>query len=219
MSGSRLIVKICGLCSAADVAAVGELAPDAVGFVFWPKSPRYVSPEEVGEWTAQLSPRILRVGVFVDAEEDFVRHVVQVAGLDVVQLHGFQTLENTERRFPEFGKTMDGLPTRIWAVVHTGRNESIALQQASLYDAFVVDSFTEARPGGTGRRCDWDAARRFVEQCPKAVLLAGGLTPENVREAIERVRPAGVDVSSGVEKVVRKKDLKKVEKFINECRR
>jgi phosphoribosylanthranilate isomerase len=219
MSAGRLIVKICGLCSAADVAAVGQMGPDAVGFVFWNRSPRCVSPEEVGDWAARLPPSILRVGVFVDADEDIIRSAVRVAGLDVVQLHGFQTLEKSKRRFPDLGKTRDGLPTRIWGAVHIGRNEDIALQRANLYDAFVVDSFTPATPGGTGRRCDWDAARRFIAKSAKPVLLAGGLTPDNVREAVERTRPAGVDVSSGVERTAREKDLRKVERFINECRR
>lgn len=214
----RYAVKICGLCSCEDVRAIAQMVPDAMGFVFWEKSPRCVRPEEVAEWSAHISPRILKVGVFVDASEDVIRQTVQIAGLDAIQLHGFQSLEKMPARFPEIGKAANGLPTRVWAAVHIGRNEKIAMEKIEFVDVFVADSGTEVIPGGTGRACDWDGARRFVEQCPKPVLLAGGLTPRNIREALDRVRPWGVDVSSGVEREIRRKDLPKVEQIIAACR-
>ncbi len=213
-----VFVKICGMCSAEDVAAVARMGPDALGFVFWSGSPRCVRAEDVAEWTAALPAGILKVGVFVDADEGTIADTVRRARLDVVQRHGFQSLEKERADFPISGKDGSGGRPRQWGVVHMGRNEEIALQCAAMYDAFVADSFTEKTPGGTGRCCDWEAARRFVKRSPKPVLLAGGLTPDNVRRALAQVRPWGVDVSSGVERKVREKDLGKVERFINECR-
>lgn len=214
-----VFVKICGLCSAEDVAAVAQLRPDAMGFVFWSRSPRCVRPEEVGEWAANLPSGIRKVGVFVDADVGEIARTVETAGLDTVQLHGFQSMENRQSFFPMIGKSLRAAGFQVWRVAHVGRNEEIALQRAGDYDVVVIDSYTKDMPGGTGRCCDWDAARRFVEQCSKPVLLAGGLTADNVRDAIARVRPWGVDVSSGVEQRTRVKDLRKVERFISECRK
>lgn len=214
-----VFVKICGLCSAEDVAAVAQWRPDAVGFVFWNGSPRCVHPEEVAEWTTTLPAGIRKVGVFVDADVSEIARTVETAGVDTVQLHGFQSLEKGRPNFPMIGKLPGDTVIQVWGVVHLGRHEGIASQSVTAYDAVVVDSYVKDMPGGTGRCCDWEAARRFVELCPKPVLLAGGLTPDNVHEAIVRVGPWGVDVSSGVEQRPRVKDLRKVERFISECRK
>ena len=213
-----IFVKICGLCSAEDVAAVATLRPDAMGFVFWDRSPRVVRPEDVAGWTASLPAGIKKVGVFVELDTAVIARCVDIAGLDVVQLHSFQSLEKARSIFPMLGKSEFSHVVQVWAVVHVDGNEEIALKSAASYDAVVLDSFVQNMPGGTGQRCDWNAARRFVERCARPVLLAGGLTPDNVGEAVAVVQPWGVDVSSGVESRPRVKDIKKVERFISACR-
>lgn len=201
-----LFVKICGLASASDAQAVAALRPDALGFVLWPGSKRYARPEEVGSWTRDLPPDLLKVGVFVDATPDEVQRALAVAGLDVAQLHGAERPQDFAGR---------GLP--LWRALSL-RSAEEAVPAGWSVDAFLVDTYSAQSPGGTGLVGDWAAARSFVRRCPQAVLLAGGLHPGNVREAVAAVRPWGVDVSSGVEAAPGRKDLAKVREFIERCR-
>ena len=212
-----IFIKICGLCTAEDVAAVAALKPDAMGFVFWSGSKRCVSPEDVADWTKKLPGSLLKVGVFVDNTPDNIREIVEAARLDVVQLHGFQALEKIQAVFPPWRTSpcIGKKPSQVWRVIYPGLNES---ETGGFVDAYLLDSYSDKSPGGTGKTCDWEAARAFVLKSSKRVILAGGLTPENVREAIGRVAPWGVDVSSGVEERPGKKDLAKVGKFIEQCR-
>jgi phosphoribosylanthranilate isomerase len=202
----ELFVKICGLCRADDVEGVRALAPDAVGFVFWPPSPRAVRPADVAAWTGDWPRSILRVGVFVDLPRDEVRDVMRTARLDVAQLHGSET--------PEF---CAGLGRRVWRAM---RLEPDAAEIIRPYDveAVLLDSGDERRPGGTGRAVDWGKARSFVIDADRRVILAGGLTPGNVAAAARAVRPWGVDVSTGVETAPGRKDLARVKDFIETCR-
>jgi phosphoribosylanthranilate isomerase len=201
-----LFVKICGLARAQDVQAVARLAPDALGFVFWPGSKRAVRAEEVREWVRDVPSALLKVGVFVDAAPDEVRRVVETAGLDVAQLHGAEEPE-----------AFADIPFRLWRAVSLRPGVDPHLD-GWFVDAFLVDSYSPQSPGGTGQVGDWAAAREFVQQMPQRVLLAGGLTPDNVQAAVRAVRPWGVDVSSGVEARPREKDLDKVKAFIERCR-
>lgn len=201
-----LFVKICGLCSPADVNAVAALSPDAMGFVFWPGSKRCVQPASVGEWTKGQPSSIRKVGVFVNATADAVRSAVEEARLDVVQLHGNES--------PEFCASM---PAAVWKRVGV-ETQPMTLLEAYRVDAFLLDSYSAEAPGGTGRVLNWGLASEFVKACSKPVVLAGGLTPDNVAEAIRRVGPWGVDVSSGVEFEPGRKDLTKVRAFIQRCR-
>ena len=201
-----VFVKICGIASAGDCAAVAALQPDALGFVFWPHSPRAVTPEAVGDWTSRIDSRIVRVGVFVDEQPDEVARVMRRAGLDVAQLHGRERLEDF--------RNVEG---RKWKVVHLDRVEMDQVATTHV-DAFLIDSYSAASPGGTGQQADWPMARCFVESVNVPVLLAGGLRPENIREAIAQVRPWGVDVSSGVEARPGVKDLDRVRSFVEACR-
>lgn len=226
-----MFVKICGLCSGADVQAVAALEPDALGFVFWSGSKRCVRPADVASWTRDLPPGLLKVGVFVDAALGEVENTVRAAGLDVVQWHGFPMTGNAvkpmETPRPRGAEALraEGGPSpaqmlesvRVWRVVHLDRGGPPP-EEAAFVDAFLVDSYSADSPGGTGRVGNWAAAREFVARCEKPVVLAGGLTPENVAEAIRTVRPWGVDVSSGVELSPGRKDLQKVERFIRACR-
>jgi phosphoribosylanthranilate isomerase len=201
-----VFVKICGCCSHEDVKAVAEMEPDAVGFIFWSGSKRHVSPGEVGRWVADLPARITKVGVFVNPDQDEVRTAMDEAGLDVAQLHGEES--------PEFCAAVG---PKVWKAIHLNRAPPAPLD-AYAVDAFLLDHHGGVQPGGTGVAVDWDAAARFVADSPRKVLLAGGLNPDNVAEAIGKVRPWGVDVSSGVEAEVGVKDLMKVKDFIVTCR-
>jgi phosphoribosylanthranilate isomerase len=203
-----VFVKICGLANEEDLRGVAALRPDAVGFVFWERSPRFVTAEAVASWRALVPAGVLKVGVFVDAPAEEMQRAVRTAGLDVIQLHGFQGLEKPCVKV-----------SKVWKVVHLGRTPIPSVAGAAAVDAFLVDRYSAESPGGTGRTVDWSRAREFVERCGKPVLLAGGLTPDNVAEAIRRVRPWGVDVSSGVESRPGRKDLERVRRFIEQCRR
>ncbi len=187
--------------------AVAALKPNAMGFVFWRRSKRAVTPEQVAEWTRDLPASIWKVGVFVDSPLSEIGRAIKRANLDVVQLHGHEPPE-----------VCNVIPVRVWKAVHLGRGD---VEQADLYhvDAFLLDSYTAESPGGTGLVADWDRAREFVKTTRTPVLLAGGLTPENVREAIRKVKPWGVDVSSGVELRPGRKDVEKVRMFIQQCRK
>lgn len=201
-----VFVKICGITREGDARHVAALRPDAMGFVFWPGSRRYVKPEQVASWAGILPKEILKVGVFVNASAEELEHVRTVAGLDILQLHGNES--------PEFCKEPIG---RIWKALNPA---STTLEQAVSYpvEAFLLDNATTQVPGGTGVQTDWAKARDFIKNIPRPVLLAGGLNPENVRAAIQAVGPWGVDVSSGVELEPGIKDIDKVEAFLEECR-
>ncbi len=201
-------VKICGCCSAGDVEAIAGLKPDALGFVFWAGSERCVRADDVKAWTRGLPASIKKVGVFVDAARDEIRVVREEAGLDIVQIHG--------REDPDY---CAGLGGDIWKAIHLNRPVPGSLEAyADSVSAFLIDYGGDAQPGGTGRTVDWEAAARFVTAAPAKVVLAGGLHAGNVAEAINRVRPWGVDVSSGVEAKVGSKDINKVKDFIDACR-
>ncbi len=202
----RVYVKICGLCRAEDVEAVVEAGADAVGFVFWPRSPRAVSPQQVSAWTRDWIRGVDRVGVFVDVAPDEAQRAAETAHLDILQLHGGEHV----CAFRLFGGY-------IWQV---RRLEDVpcAENPDDAPDAYVLDSATADRPGGTGLVLDWSKAADFVRAADRPVVLAGGLTPANVAEAVRRVTPWGVDVSSGVEISPGRKDAHKIKEFIWQCR-
>ena len=203
----RTFVKICGLCAPEDVEAVAELKPDAMGFVFWSKSRRAVKPDDVAEWVRGVPPSIRKVGVFVDAPLAEVVRTIERAALDVAQLHGHEPPEICEL-----------IPVQVWKAFNLWKNMPESMESYRV-DAFLLDSYSAELPGGTGRIGDWDWARALVKFCETPVILAGGLTPENVRDAIEKVKPWGVDVSSGVELRPGRKDMEKVREFIRQCRK
>ncbi|MGD9875073.1 MAG: N-(5'-phosphoribosyl)anthranilate isomerase [Kiritimatiellia bacterium] len=197
-----MFVKICGICSERDALEAAERGADALGFIFWRGSKRFVEAADVAAWTERLPAGILKAGVFVDAQPDEIAQTVRIAGLDVVQLHG-------ELECP-------ALDVKVWRVRYADRPaETIPAK----VDAYILDSYSESSPGGTGLCGDWDAAAKFVQESRMPVILAGGLRPDNVAGAIAKVRPWGVDVSSGVESAPRIKDLKKIKEFIANAKR
>lgn len=182
-------IKICGITSPGDALAAAEAGADAVGFIFHRPSPRFITPERVREIVRSLPPEVAAVGVFVDRDPGEVEAVRSFCGLDFVQLHGREPL-SAVRRFP---------PERVIKAVNGPPAEARETLRSltGLVRAVLVDASTKELPGGTGLRSDWDLARDAGRQVP--VLLAGGLSCENIEEALSAVSPAGVDVNSGIE--------------------
>lgn len=200
-------VKICGITNLGDALLASELGANALGFVFYKGSPRHIPPEEAGCIIRALPPFVTPVGVFVDADEEEVMDAVAVSGVRVLQFHG------SER--PGFC-SLFGMP--YLKAFRVRDMESLdGLKAYGDATAYLLDAYSETEFGGTGVSFNWDAAvyaKRFGR-----IILAGGLTPENVALAIEKVMPYAVDVSSGVEAEKGKKDHEKLRKFIHECRR
>jgi phosphoribosylanthranilate isomerase len=178
-------VKICGLTRLEDAELAVALGADALGFVFWPNSPRRMTPEAAGGITRALPPFPARVGVFVNAPLDEIARAVDVAGLSAVQLHG-------DERPADYA----ALRRPLIKAVPLGDDEPAVLESLPPDVVALVDA-ADPRRGGTGRTADWARAARAAAR--RRIMLAGGLTPENVGTAIRAVRPWAVDVSSGVE--------------------
>ena len=199
-----VFVKICGICSRSDLGQISAFQPDALGFIQWPKSKRYVDPETVGQWETPAG--IQRVGVFVDPSEDELRHATATARFDVLQIHRVSNEWIIDR------DKFTGL--EFWHALNPNEFQVLGFK----FDRLLLDSYDPKTIGGTGKTCDWNQAREIVQSLETPVLLAGGLTPGNVAGAIEAVVPWGVDVSSGVEIEPGMKDIAKVEAFIAACR-
>jgi phosphoribosylanthranilate isomerase len=182
----RTRVKICGLTRREDAELAVELGADALGFVFWPASPRAISPEAVRAILDALPVLPVRVGVFVNQPPDDVARLADDAGLDVLQLHGDERVEHYEhlgRRLIKSVAPADG-----------GAGGVVAVPPGV---TALVDAADPERRGGTGRTADWTMAAGLAAR--RRVILAGGLTPDNVARAVREVRPWAVDVSSGIE--------------------
>jgi phosphoribosylanthranilate isomerase len=233
-----LWIKICANTTLADAQLAADAGADAVGFVFAP-SPRRVTVEQVAAITPYLPPMLEKIGVFVDASFDDIASTVETAGLTGVQLH-FEAEPQVSARLRErFGPSL-----RILGVVRFGdqlqlpalRSEDDLERDVSMQiavegmkfgapfldpnnDAVLVDSFSMTTPGGTGKSYDWGlAAVTLFKVMGKNKVAAGGLTPENVAEAIATLHPWGVDVVSGVESAPGRKDPSKVRAFIANAR-
>ena len=194
-------VKICGITNLEDARHAAACGADALGFVFYPGSPRFVNPDTARRIIADLPPLLTTVGLFVNEHPARIREMVELCGLSTVQLHGDE--EPDQCSYP---------PCRVIKALRlkeTMQDDVFASYQVSalLLDAYVPDQF-----GGTGQRCDWAQAAPLAAQY--RVILAGGLNPENVAEAVRQVHPYGVDVSSGVEAKPGQKDPEKVAQFI-----
>jgi phosphoribosylanthranilate isomerase len=202
--GSRVRVKICGITTVADGLAAVHAGADAVGLVFWPRSPRFVGRDLARTIARALPPFVLRVGVFVDAPRDELARTADEVGLDLLQLHGSEPAE-----------AFQGLPRRALKAVRVGDgfDPAEALRFAGRADGVLLDTKWYGLPGGTGRAFDWSAVRP-VREAVSFLVLAGGLTPANVRAAVEAVGPDAVDVSSGVESSPGRKDPEKMRTFV-----
>ena len=210
-----LWVKICGNTSLADAQLAVDAGADAVGFVF-AASPRRVTPAQVAEIAPHLPSQIEKIGVFVDTALDEILETVRFAGLSGLQLHAEYGAD-----VPAELRRSLGADFRILRVVHFGPNAAeqaaAALRDAHV-DAVLVDSRTATAVGGTGIAFDWQQARDTVFGHAGRLVVAGGLTPENVAEAIATLYPWGVDVVSGVEAAPGRKDPAKVREFVANAR-
>lgn len=204
-------IKICGIVDFRDYQLAVDLGADAVGFNFYAESPRYVAPEVVGSWGDPGQGKSLRVGVFVDADPAWVAEVARVARLDRVQLHG------SER--PEDWADWSG-PPRMKAIGWRGELDAACAEGwvASGVSGLLIDAYAPVEKGGTGRVARWDL---LVPRPPSfgstPLILAGGLRPGNVAQAIEAVKPDAVDTASGVEIAPGRKDPGKLAAFIQEA--
>jgi len=194
-------VKVCGITSLADARAALEAGADALGFMFWEGSPRNIALGAAREIIAQLPPLASRVGVFVNPAEDLVRQAI-TCGLDVLQFHGEEPPDFCGR----FG---------LRAIKAFRLQDDVSLLACMDYKAFpwLLDSYVPGQPGGTGAVFNWELAVK-AKKSNAAIILAGGLTPANVAEAVHKVKPYAVDVSSGVEASPGKKDPAKMRAFI-----
>ena len=185
-----MFVKICGITRLEDAEAAVAAGASAIGFVFWPNSPRFVDPHRARRIARALPPFVTPVGVFVNQPVDYVRGVASLVRLGAVQLHGDE--------LPEYAA---GLSTPVIRAVSAMDGSSAAWPPPAL---LLLDAHDPVKRGGTGKTIDWTAAAGVAAQ--RQILLAGGLTPENVAEAVAIVRPFGIDVSSGVERAPGIKD-------------
>jgi phosphoribosylanthranilate isomerase len=199
-------VKICGLTNSADMMAAVEGGADALGFIFHEPSPRHISIAAAAKMVRDLPPFIIRVGVFVNAPEDTVLRAVGECGLTLLQFHGDEP--------PEFCLGFGVMSMKAFRM-----RDAASLDLLAQYptDAWLLDSYLADKLGGTGATFNWDLARQAKGR-GRPIFLAGGLTPENVAEAVRQVGPFGVDVSSGVEASQGKKDLEKLRAFIREAK-
>jgi phosphoribosylanthranilate isomerase len=201
---ARLIVKICGITTPADAAMVAVAGADAIGVNLWPGSKRFVEPAAARDVLAAVPAGVLKVGVFVDAPVAEVERSIDELGLDRAQLHG-----------DEAPGDFDRLDPRLIRVVRVRDAASFAGETGWSPGLWLYDAYVEGFGGG-GVPAPWGL---IAERARRPFLLAGGLTPENVAEAVARTRPDGVDVASGVESAVRRKDPAKVAAFIAAARR
>jgi len=202
-------IKICGITNIEDARAAANLGADALGFIFVPDTPRYMEPQSASRIIRELPPFITRVGVFADASPEEICQTIQTCGLNAIQLHGSET--------PEY---CDNIRARCRVNIIKGfrikdRHSLSAIPKYKV-SAYLLDTYVKGKKGGTGETFNWDLAK---EAKPYGrIIIAGGLTPENVAEAIQNVQPYAVDVSSGVEARPGKKDHAKIRAFIKNVR-
>jgi phosphoribosylanthranilate isomerase len=202
-------VKICGITSSEDAAVAVEAGADALGFVLYRKSPRYIEPTLARQIIMSLPPLVTPVGVFVNEDQQVVKNLMDDCGLALAQLHGNESAAYCQ----ELGRPI------LKALRMRDRSSFLALaefQGRAGVRGFVLDAFSDQAYGGTGQVIDWQLAAEVAKAAN--ILLAGGLTPDNVGKAIQTVQPYGVDVSSGVEREPGKKDHGKVRAFIRAVR-
>lgn len=208
---SRLFVKICGITTTADAECAIDAGADALGFVFWPMSPRRTTVEKAAEIARALPTTVRRVGVFVNETREEMARAADAVGLDLLQLHGDEPVD-----------AIAGLPRPALKAVRVGKGfaQDEALRYAAVAAGILVDTRLPGEthmPGGTGVPFDWSLVKGLAGRV-SFLMLAGGLGPANVGEAVRAVRPHAVDVSSGVEALPGRKDPEKVRAFVRAAR-
>jgi phosphoribosylanthranilate isomerase len=199
-----MFVKVCGITRQEDAWLALKAGATALGFVFWPNSPRAITPECAAEIIAALPYGTNTIGVFVNQAADEIDHAVKTAGLTAIQLHG----DEVPSLLPSLHRPV------LRAVTVDGADEAIAVWPEAVL--LLLDAHDRVRRGGTGHVVDWGAAAGLARR--RRLVLAGGLDPGNVREAIEAVQPFGLDVSSGVEDAPGVKSVSKLTRFFESVR-
>lgn len=200
----KVKVKICGITNLEDALAAVDFGADALGFVFYKGSPRYISPDAAREIIRQLPPLITTVGVFVDETPERIEETLRHVPIDIAQLHGHEPPESCL------------LSRRVIKAIRVKELSDLEPLKRYKVSAFLLDTYTPESLGGTGQIFNWDiavAAKQFGN-----IILAGGLNPENIERAIRWVRPYAVDVSSGIEEEKGKKNLRKMRLFIERAK-
>ena len=199
-------VKICGISSTEDALAAVDAGADALGFMFYEPSPRYLSAEKAAEIILDLPKQVTRVGIFVDADVKTVRHTIETAGLDTLQFHGNES--------PRYCSQFEQRTIKAFRV-----KDRTTLAELPDYDtdAWLLDSYVKGVPGGTGEKFNWELAVE-AKRLGKPILLAGGLTPDNAADAVGQVSPFGLDVSGGVEASPGVKDAAKMAGLITNAK-
>jgi len=201
--GAGVKVKICGITNLEDAKASIKAGCDALGFVFFKLSPRYIASQKAREIIRKLPKNIAKIGVFVNAKEKTIKNIAKLCSLDILQFHGNES--------PDFCQRFNG-----YKIIKAFRvRNKIDLKNILRYKtfAYLFDTFAKSKFGGTGKKFNWDSLRR-LEDIKEPIFLSGGLTEKNVKSAIETIHPDWVDVSSSVEVKPGKKNHKKVREFI-----
>jgi len=204
---NRTAVKVCGVRTGEQASAVIEAGADALGINFWPKSKRFIALEEALPWLLELAGVVPRVAVTVNASDDELRALHDSGGIDWLQLHGDETPDRVS------SLSQQGLP--VFKAL--GIRDEAMLEAAAEFpgDTLLLDAYAPIEYGGSGETMDWSLGAKAVQQWPdRQIVLAGGLTADNVAAAIKQVRPAAVDVASGVESAPGLKDLELVRRFV-----
>jgi len=199
-------IKICGMTNVSNALFAAELGADMIGFIFVPSSPRYVTPAQAAEIVCQLPENVTPVGVFANESETRIRSIMQRTGIRMLQLHGNESPEECARYSGDVIKAFH---------VKVGFDPSVLKQYPT--SLFLLDTFSSQALGGTGKTFNWDIAVEAKKY--GNIMLAGGLNPENISEAITRVHPYGVDINSGVESSPGKKDHAKLKALFEQIRK
>jgi phosphoribosylanthranilate isomerase len=196
-------VKICGITNLKDAKAAVDRGCDALGFVFYKKSPRYIAPQEAKEIIANLPKDAIKIGVFVNAGEKTIKDIAHFCGLDILQFHGNESVEFCQR-FDNY-KVIKAFKIK----------DKLDLPKILEYKTFAYsfDTFVKSKAGGTGKKFNWKLLKA-LKGIKKPIFLSGGINAKNVKDAIKTVHPDWVDVSSSLESSPGKKDHKKVREFI-----
>ncbi|HTL03101.1 MAG TPA: phosphoribosylanthranilate isomerase [Vicinamibacterales bacterium] len=220
MKGRDLFVKVCGITRLQDADQAADHGASAIGFIFWPGSPRYISPEDARAIVRRKAAGLKTVGVFVDEAVERVQQIAEVVGLDLVQLHGNETAADVRAAQLKLrpggnprASVGRGFSRAVEVIKAVALNGSAPVDLSGFDDDVLIllDAHDPARHGGTGRTIDWAAARDVASA--RRTILAGGLTPDNVGAAVVAVEPYGVDVSSGVESAPGVKDATRLKRF------
>lgn len=205
MNNGSLKIKICGLTRQEDAIAASTLGADILGFNFVPGSKRYLNPYSAREIIKSLPPFISKVGIFANEDPEVINELTGFLGLDAVQLHG-----------DEDDRYCVDIKAPVIKALRVGSSEDLLGQSSYHVSAFLLDAMVEGELGGTGKTFDWRVAVEFAQN--NRIFVAGGLTPENVGEAVRILEPYGVDTASGVESEPGVKDHKLIEEFIKAAR-